>query len=140
MEELNEQLRNIDFVDLSSSVKKSMLKNMPKLKEFMDHCCQIRHYSFCIKKCGQSDRHICKEPRLPPEVFRDLHMLPDPTPGDEAIIDLLILCMIRPHQKFTDLLFQSPAREERHSHSLPVFNMPRIPMYWLNASNVECGV
>ena len=84
MEELNEQLRNIDFVDLSNSVKKSMLKNMPKLKEFMDHCCQIRHYSFCIKKCGQSDCHICKEPRLPPEVFCDLHMLPDPTPGDEG--------------------------------------------------------
>ena len=48
------------------------------------HCCQQRHYSFCIKKCGRADCAICKPPRLPPESFSQIHHLPDPTPASDG--------------------------------------------------------
>ena len=84
MKELNKELENVEYVDLAASVKKSGLKTMPKLTEFIEHYCHARHYFFCIKKCGQDSCHICKPPRLPPEVFGSLHMLPDPVPGDDG--------------------------------------------------------
>ena len=49
------------------------------LKQFLDHCCQIRHFSFMTLKCGSSDCRICKPPRLPKEVFDTLHHLPAAT-------------------------------------------------------------
>ena len=60
-----------------------MLKDLPRLKAFIDHCCQTRHYHFCISKCGKQDCGICKPPRLPQEIFENVHMLPDPTPGED---------------------------------------------------------
>ena len=83
MKELNKELENIEYIDLAASVKKSVLKTMPKLIEFIEHCCLARHYFFCMKKCGQESCLICKPPRLPPEVFGTLHMLPDPVPGED---------------------------------------------------------
>ena len=32
-----------------NDTSKSILQKKPKLQAFYDHCCQIRHYSFCIK-------------------------------------------------------------------------------------------
>ena len=49
----------------------------------MSHCCQSRHYSFDILKCGSSACEFCKPPRLPQEVFRKVHHLPDPVIGDD---------------------------------------------------------
>ena len=46
----------------------------------MEHCCQQRHYSFCIKKCGDSACGVCKPPRLPPDTFSKIHFVPDPVP------------------------------------------------------------
>ena len=51
--------------------------------EFMEHCCQSRHYSFDILKCVSSACTICKPPRLPQEEFSKLHHLPDPIIGDD---------------------------------------------------------
>lgn len=51
--------------------------------DFMSHCCQSRHYSFDILKCGSSACEFCKPPRLPQEVFRKVHHLPDPVIGDD---------------------------------------------------------
>ena len=47
---------------------KALLPQHPKIKEFSERCCQLRHYSFCIKKCGKIDCAICKPPRLPSDV------------------------------------------------------------------------
>ncbi|PKY55204.1 hypothetical protein RhiirA4_474517 [Rhizophagus irregularis] len=44
--------------------------------------CQLRTYSFQIKKCGDSRCTICKPSRTPPSVFQSLHFLPDPLPSD----------------------------------------------------------
>ena len=56
---------------------------MPQLKRFIDHCCHFRHYQFSIKKCGADDCSICQPPRLPPQVFETVHVLPDPVPGED---------------------------------------------------------
>ena len=61
-----------------SSCAKSDLDRLPVLKQFLNHCCQTRHYSFCIQKCGSSDCQICKPPRLPKEVFETLYYISDP--------------------------------------------------------------
>ncbi|XP_022291953.2 uncharacterized protein LOC111103178 [Crassostrea virginica] len=54
----------------------------PKLVEFMEHCCVSRKYFFTVWKCGASDCKICDPPRLPVDVFSQLHNFPDPVPGD----------------------------------------------------------
>ena len=61
-----------------ASCTKSDLAHFPGLKQFLNHCCQTRHYSFTILKCGSSDCRICKPPCLPKEVFDTLQYLLDP--------------------------------------------------------------
>ena len=58
------------------------LKSKAKLQDFLTTHCRLRHYMFSVKKCGLASCSICKAPRLPEEVFRDLCHLPDPTPSD----------------------------------------------------------
>ncbi|CAB4439304.1 unnamed protein product [Rhizophagus irregularis] len=57
------------------------LRKFHKLKEFIDTHCQIRQYSFQIKKCNNSECTICLPVELPIEVFDELHFLPDPEPS-----------------------------------------------------------
>lgn len=61
---------------------KSALEGKPKLQAFIDHCCQIRHYSFCIKKYGSSECEICKDLIwMDSEHFTEIHFLPDQVMG-----------------------------------------------------------
>ena len=53
----------------------------PELLELLDHCTTSRAYFFCIKKCGEADCRICRKPRLPFDIFKQLHRFPDPVPG-----------------------------------------------------------
>ena len=53
------------------------------LQEFLEHCCTSRHYSFTIKKCGESTCTICRPPRCSSEDFEKLHQLLDPIPGED---------------------------------------------------------
>lgn len=39
------------------------LAKLPKLNEFMEHCCVECRYVFYFKKCGKTDCLICKPPR-----------------------------------------------------------------------------
>ena len=61
-----------------TDIQQIHLKKLPKLFEFMDHCCIKRRYFFCIKKCGMADCLMCKPPRLAQEVFAQLHRFLDP--------------------------------------------------------------
>ena len=45
-----------------------------------DHCCQHRHYSFDILKCGLPTCTIYKPPHLPK---KDFEKFPDPVIGDD---------------------------------------------------------
>ena len=71
----------IDSTMQRSDSTKSILSSRPKLKEFLDHCCQIRHYSFCIKKCGNNSCTIC---RMDAATFSSLKFLPDPVLGEDG--------------------------------------------------------
>ena len=56
-------------------------KDLSSFAQFLSHCCQSRHYSFTIKKCGQPTCIVCKPVRMPVEDFEKLSFLPDPVPG-----------------------------------------------------------
>ena len=64
-------------------VKFTVTLNEPGVSSSLDHCCQIRHYSFCIKKCGSSECEICKPVRMDSERFKSIHFLPDPVMGSD---------------------------------------------------------
>ena len=63
--------------------KKSDLKTVPSIEQFLEHCTHQRHYFFEVKKCGQGQCGVCKPIRLPREVFEQIKMFPDPMPGTD---------------------------------------------------------
>ena len=83
MEAFFEVLHLVDSsVDISDT-SKSALQRMPKMQAFFDHCCQLCHYSFCVKKCGSSDCNICKPLQMDSELYKKVHFLPDPVMGPD---------------------------------------------------------
>lgn len=72
-----------DSLQQSDSAK-AILSSRPKLKEFLEHCCQQRHYSFCIKKCGNNSCTICLPVRMDASKFSALRFLPDPLLGEDS--------------------------------------------------------
>ena len=78
-----EVLLTVDDTLRMTDTTKAVLKSKEKLQKFMKHCCQIRKYSFCIKKCGSSDCTLCKPVRIDPEVFKSIHFLRDPILDDD---------------------------------------------------------
>ncbi|CAG8642760.1 37483_t:CDS:2 [Gigaspora margarita] len=60
-----------------------LIDNNPRLKEFIEHCCRIRYYSFTIKKCGDETCSTCLPLRCSREEFEQLHYIPDPTLGED---------------------------------------------------------
>ncbi|CAJ0899955.1 5410_t:CDS:2, partial [Entrophospora sp. SA101] len=57
------------------------LKGFQKLKNFMSTHCQIRQYSFQVKKCNRNECRVCLPIELPIEVYNNFHFLPDPEPS-----------------------------------------------------------
>ena len=80
IESLWSQILRIDSQLLREDRSAKVLPQRPGLKEFLEHCCQERLYSFSIKKCGLTACSICAPPQLPAEVFETLHHIPDPVP------------------------------------------------------------
>ena len=54
-----------------------------QIMEFIDHCCQCSHYTFDILECGKESCTICRPVCLPLNIFKTLHHIPHPTPGDD---------------------------------------------------------
>lgn len=59
---------------------KLQIQKKDDLKAFLESHCKIRQYMFSVMKCREPTCPICKPPRLPEEIFADLHHLPDPVP------------------------------------------------------------
>ena len=76
-----EILEQIDETLTMSDTTKNAIKDKKDLLYFIDHCCQISHYSFQIKKCGKPDCATCKPVRMDPSVFATIHYLPNHVPG-----------------------------------------------------------
>ena len=75
-----------DSMDPKNTQKQSAMKQKV-FQEFYEAHCRSRHYMFSIMKCGKPSCTVCKPPRLPSEVFGDLHHLPDPVPLGERYQD-----------------------------------------------------
>lgn len=44
-------------------ITQDMVRDKASFQEFISHCCQLRHYTFCIKKCGKEGCKVCKPVR-----------------------------------------------------------------------------
>ena len=85
---------------------KASLESYPVIQRFIAHCCQLRHYSFCVKKCGSSSCTLCKPPRLPSDVFASVYyFLPDPVPMGDG------------HYKCFDDVYGTITDEKHRQHS-----------------------
>ena len=85
MKELWSNLESLDStLKYGDKLCKANLDDHKDLMEFMNHCCQSRHYHFTVKKCGQPSCSICKPVCMPKELFDQLHHLPDPIPGQDG--------------------------------------------------------
>ena len=85
-DEISDFWESLHFIDPSleeSDSSKAVLSSRPQLQVFMEHCCQ-RHYTFCIKKCGNAECHICSPVRMDTELFQTLRYLPDPMLGSDG--------------------------------------------------------
>lgn len=76
----------IKLLDSTASldITKASMTEYQGIKRFYDHCCQVRHYSFCIKKCGQDSCSLCKPVRMPRDMFDQISFLPDPVPQSDG--------------------------------------------------------
>ena len=117
LEELWSVLESVDSaLKYGEKYQKAHLKDHPALVDFMSHCCQSQHYSFSIKKCGQSSCTSCKPIRMPSELFDQLHHLPDPIPCPDG------------HYKPFSEVYGTPTTEEfRPSLQLKKFKQKTLP-------------
>ena len=76
-----------DEKEVDAQIRQALEMEDPELlldlHEFIKHCCQVRKYSFCVKKCGSPEFTLCKPVRMDPELFKSIHFLPDPLIGED---------------------------------------------------------
>ena len=73
--------------NMTGNIQKKELKNFPTLKAFLDLHMTQRQYFVCFNKCKPENAcDYCQlhPPRLPMNVFSDLHPLPDPVPSHDG--------------------------------------------------------
>ena len=110
-------LQQIDPEFVLCPTDKITCKKLPqKLQAFLKHCCRECHYFFDIKKCGDVACTICKPPRLPSDMFANVHHFPDPMPGEEG------------HYKKFEEVFGTNTVED-HRPSLQKITTKRLPFY-----------
>ena len=68
----------------SQDTSRDKVKDMQDLQAFFNHCCQMRHYSFFKKICGDNSCIICKPVKMDKEEFKKLHFFPDPLIQDDG--------------------------------------------------------
>ena len=93
IEEIEEFWSVLLLIDATLSIDdttKQLVAKKPDLCAFLKHCCQSRHYSFQIKKCGMPSCTICRPVRMCMNVFSTLHFLPDPIPDNNGHYKTLI--------------------------------------------------
>ena len=85
LKEIWSELEAIDAtLEYGKVYRQASLKELTGFAAFLQHCCCSRHYSFTIKKCGDSLCLVCKPVHMPRESFEKLHYLPDPVPGEDG--------------------------------------------------------
>ena len=82
-QEIDDFFTHIHFIEPRVSrdhLRKENLKDIPALKQFMDHHCNISQYVFQVKKCKDESCFYCTgyPIRMPKDVFDSLSFLPLP--------------------------------------------------------------
>ena len=104
IEELWKYILTVDNTITPETTTKDKMSSVEKYHDFLKQHCKVRHYMFSVKKCNRPSC-ICKPPRLPMEVFINLHHLPDPIPDGD-------------HYKDFDQLYGKGETTEEHRPSL----------------------
>ena len=79
-----EILQQIESSLSPDDTTRDKIRDKTSLQQFFSHCCQLRHYTFCIKKCGKLGCKMCKPVRMEKETFEKLKFLPDPQMQDDG--------------------------------------------------------
>ena len=80
-----QKLQEVDpTLECGKVYRQVSLKELTGLATFLQHCCCSRHYSFRIKKCGDSLCSVCKPVCMPKESLEKLHHLLDPVPTEDG--------------------------------------------------------
>lgn len=83
MKEVWSELEVIDpSLHYGGQYQKGNLSNFRRVVAFLNHCCQARHYSFTIQKCGETSCTMCKLVHMHQDSFEKLHFLPDAMLGE----------------------------------------------------------
>lgn len=123
IQELFDVIHSVDSGVTRSDTAKAVLNKRPGLKNFMEHCCQSHHYSFTIKKCGNSDCDICNPPRLSEEMFQTLNFFPGPVPLPQS----------DHYSDFVDVWGKTPTEE--HRPTLKAHKAEQKPPFTLTKEN-----
>ena len=111
----------------------------PNLCAFINHCCQVEHYTFGILKCGIRSCSICKPVRLLSHVFGRLWHLSHPVPGEDELYLLFSeVFKINTTGEFHPFLQKKLLNVEAYL-SMTVYNMLKTVSQWYSARTVKCG-
>jgi len=137
--ELWETAKEIDStLVFDKKYRKCTLKEFPKV-EFISHCCQTRHYSFSVKKCGNSDVAYASHPGYLLRNLGSCHIF-----QIQYLVLMGIICYLQMYlekqtqMKSTDPLYRSLLRRNPY-HLLPVSSMPITLGFLYNVKNARCG-
>ena len=83
-DELWSELKTIEPLIQHTDRSRSIIDQRPGLKRFLEHCCCSRTYMFSVKKCFKPGCSMCKPPRLPQNLWQNVHHLPDPVPQNNG--------------------------------------------------------
>ncbi len=75
-----EEFKKIDPTVARADTTFVKLHKKERIMNFIKAHCVERHYMFSVKKCLSDECKVCTPPRLPIDVFKSLHHLPDPQP------------------------------------------------------------
>ncbi len=74
-----EILEQVDSTLTKADTTQQAVKGKNKLQSFLSHCCQVRKYSFCVRKCGDIACKLCKPVCMEKDLFdTSIRHLPDP--------------------------------------------------------------
>ena len=84
LESFWEILQQIEPALSSDDTTREKIKDKSsELQAFLKHCCEVRHFSFCVKMCGKDGCDICKPVRMDVGKLSNLYFLPDPILGSD---------------------------------------------------------
>lgn len=136
MVEMWSELQSIDPLLVYGNVyRQASLKSLTQLCKFLEHCCHSRHYSFSIKKCGETTCSVCKPVRMSMEVFHNIYHLPDPTPGEDSHCS----SFSEVYGTFTSEQHRPSLQVKKGKKTLPFSASIQHVILWCNAKSAKCG-